>query len=349
MSTFSSRWKLLPVLSLAVLMAGCSGNDDSSATPTPTPTPTSTLGGTAATGAPIIGGTVNVKCAGGAALADTTDNSGVWEVTISGQTLPCAVVVNGGNLPSGQAYHSIAMQFGTVNITPLTDVLVANLAGQSPGTWFNGLNSNALQQLSVNNVNAALTNLRAAFNLPALNDVDPLTTPFTATRGNTLDDILEAMSVAYSNYIDLLNAAMGTNFMAYGQQNQTQLANALAALNSAGGGGSGGTNGGGTTIPGGNTGTTGNYTLTLDVIASGIALPGVTIANVPKPSTNDEFCSEIRDSSSQTSLSGALGQSGTLTINSCSFNGSVGNISATVAITTPLSMTVPYTVVYTYR
>jgi hypothetical protein len=176
MSTFSRRWKYLPALSLAILMAGCSSDDDSSATPTPTPT--STLGGTAATGAPIVGGTVNVKCAGGATLADITDNSGVWEVTISGQTLPCAVEVNGGNLPSGQAYHSVAMQFGTVNITPLTDILVANLAGQSPGTWFNGLNSNALQQLSANSVNAALTNLRAAFGLPALNDIDPLTTPF---------------------------------------------------------------------------------------------------------------------------------------------------------------------------
>ena len=40
--------------------------------------------------------------------------------------------------------------------------------------------------------------------------------------------------------------------------------------------------------------------------------------------------------------------SGKLTINSCSFNGTVGQVSATMAITSPISMTVPYSVTYTY-
>ena len=48
-------------------------------------------------------------------------------------------------------------------------------------------------------------------------------------------------------------------------------------------------------------------------------------------------------------MNNALGAVGTFTINSCSFNGSVGNVSATLAVTTPIALTVPYTVVYTYN
>jgi hypothetical protein len=54
-------------------------------------------------------------------------------------------------------------------------------------------------------------------------------------------------------------------------------------------------------------------------------------------------------SNSTTSLSNALGAAGTFTINSCTFNGTVGNVSATLSITNPVVMTVPYTVVYTYN
>lgn len=55
----------------------------------------------------------------------------------------------------------------------------------------------------------------------------------------------------------------------------------------------------------------------------------------------------MTDTNSETSLSNALGAVGTFTINSCSFNGSVGNVSATLAVAGVGS--IPYTVVYTYN
>lgn len=36
-------------------------------------------------------------------------------------------------------------------------------------------------------------------------------------------------------------------------------------------------------------------------------------------------------------------------INSCAFNGTVGRVDATLTITSPVAMTVPYSVTYTYR
>ena len=118
----------------------------------------------------------------------------------------------------------------------------------------------------------------------------------------------------------------------------------LGQFTVAAGSGSGSTGG---TTGGGGSGTTSN--LTVSVNAGGIAGANVTINGVPRPTTQSEFCGAITDVNSTTSLNQALGAVGTFTINSCSFSGSVGNVSATLAITSPISMTVPYTVVYTYN
>jgi hypothetical protein len=101
--------------------------------------------------------------------------------------------------------------------------------------------------------------------------------------------------------------------------------------NSGGAGGNGGTN-----------------NLVLSVTISGVAAANISIDGVPKPASQNEFCSDMT-SNSTTSLSNALGAAGTFTINSCTFNGTVGNVSATLSITNPVVMTVPYTVVYTYN
>lgn len=227
MSLFSTHWRFIPVVSLAVLLAGCPGDYDTAAT----------LGGTAATGAPIVGGNVNVKCAGGGALSGVTDSNGAWQVTLSGQTLPCAVEVSGGNLPGGQTYHSVALQSGTLNITPLTDLIVANLAGQTPGAWFGGLNANTISStITSSAVNTALGNLRTALGLPALDDLNPLTATFTAAPGNRLDNVLEAMQSVFADYGALLEAATGSGFAAYAASFQTPLAEAYDALPTGGGG-----------------------------------------------------------------------------------------------------------------
>lgn len=439
MRPFSLSWKFLPLFAVAALLGGCLGDGDS----TPTAAPT-TLGGTAATGAPIVGGTVTVKCAAGPTLTDITDSSGVWEVTVSGQTLPCAIEVSGGNLAAGQAYHSIALQLGTVNITPLTDLIVANMAGQAPGIWFSGLNANAYQQLTASAMNAALSNLRTAFDLTALNGIDPVTASFTATSGNTLDDILEALRTAYADYAALLNSATGSGFFSYAAQYRTALNNAYALLLSPGTGTGGvlvcnqslfspnavhaasatelaayqgsytgevysfnATSGQSTGPTAGNVvfnangsltlngqakaptsicvdnvsggsgitlyvhfadghvdlwpnktfsaslettsggGTSGNATLTVSVSAAGVLTPNIVIGNVPRPSSQQDFCAAVQNDTTFTGIGTAAG--GTLTIDACSYSNNTGSISATLRLTAPIAMTLPYTVTYTYN
>jgi hypothetical protein len=420
-SLFSKHWKYLPVVSLAVLLSGCLSDDDTPATPT--------LGGTAATGAPIVGGTVNVKCAGGSALSDVTDSAGIWRVTLSGQTLPCAVEVSGGNLLGGQTYYSVALQPGTVNITPLTDLIVANLAGQAPSVWFGGLNTNAFQLITSGAVNAALGNLRDALGLSALDDIDPLTDSFDAEPGDPLDNVLEAMQIAFTDYALLLEAAFGDGFTTFAAQYQDALSEAFAGLDMGNGGGSvscsgseesltyasstaGGPHSDGqelcftvsttslafsgktltnptqnmavqapysayvfvdtgaryevifngsdlheinvmsadgnsfygqfaaSSTPGG--GSTG---LTISVIAGGVASPEIVVGSVAAPANEFQFCNDLWSDPNFT----GLGSAGTLTINSCSFTNNVGTISATVSITSPVNISVPYTVTYTYN
>lgn len=453
------KW-LLAAGAAATLLTGCLGGGDN------TPAAT-TLSGTAATGAPIVGGTIDVRCAGGSAISNSnaTDANGAWQVTLSGQTLPCAVRVSGGTVggaANGTPFHSIAYEIGTVNLTPLTDVVVANLAGGNPANWFNGLNAAALQNVNANTVQAAITNVRNAFGLAALNGINPVTGSFTPAAGNTMDDILEALQDALEaanlTYAELiataqtqgfatamqqfaanLNAAYGntqsggsggggstscsdgasttysgqaaapyahgdtvcftatssslsfsgktlTNPVAgaastysiftfsdadTGYRYETVLVTATGALHEINllsnasaflgqfapadtSGGSGGSSGGGDTgggsggSGGGDTG--GAYNLTLSVNVNGIAGANVSIGQVPKPANQTEFCADMTDSSSETSLSNALGGAvGTFTINSCSFNGNVGTVNATLTASVQgFNITTPYTVTYTY-
>ncbi len=89
----------------------------------------------------------------------------------------------------------------------------------------------------------------------------------------------------------------------------------------------------------------GNYKLSVTVNANGIATPAIVINNTPKPGTQDEFCN---DSTVRQQTSGLANAGGSLTINSCTFNGTTGQIAATVTITSPVSMSIPYTVNYAY-
>jgi hypothetical protein len=201
-----------PALLSAAFLTACGGSDTAVAP--------STLSGTAAVGLPIVGGTVDIKCVGGSALTTTTSATGTWQVTISGQTLPCAVQVSGGQVSGAaqtQPFHSISVSLGTVNVTPLTDLVVANLTGANPGTWFTGASFTAVNSQTIA---TALSTVSTALGLSSqLGTINPLTAAFQAQNGDTMDDILEAFRAAItavaSDYAALLAAASTGNFSAF--------------------------------------------------------------------------------------------------------------------------------------
>ena len=311
----------------SLVLAACGGSDD-------TPPAVSTLSGTAAVGAPIVGGTVSVTCAAGSAISPvTTSSTGGWQVTASGQTLPCAIRVSNGTVNgSAQAspYHSIAVTLGVINITPLTDLLIANLSAQAPSAWFGGLTGASLQAINQNAVNTALGNIKTALGLTtALGDDNPLTTAFTPVNGNRLDDILEALANAGATHTNLLTLAQAPTFTVPASFNFQSAYSAVLANN------------------GGATHNGSGASLTVAVKISGVASTSIPVANVPTPGSEAEFCGGIQNDNTFSQIGASGG--GTLTINSCSFANKVGTINATLTITSPISMTVPYTVTYTYQ
>lgn len=92
---------------------------------------------------------------------------------------------------------------------------------------------------------------------------------------------------------------------------------------------------------------TGNFTLRIDVTVAGVTTSS-TINNVPKPTNEGDFCAAV-NGGDYGSLSATLGGQGTLSINSCSFSGSVGQINATMSLTTPIVFSTSYAVKYTYE
>ncbi|WP_342619737.1 hypothetical protein [Rhodoferax sp. GW822-FHT02A01] len=396
----------------AALLAACGGGSSSP-----------TLSGVAAVGVPIVSGSVKVSCAGGSALNTTTSSSGSWSVTTSGQTLPCAVQVSGGTA-GGAAnttpYHSIALSFGTVNITPLTDLVVAQMLGAAPQTWFA---SPAFSSVNATSLNAALTTVSSSLGMTStLGTVNPFTTAFVPQNGVLLDDVLEAIKTALTNqsqtYAALLAAAQAGNYATF-----TGFGTAFTvAYGSVSGPGSSGV----TSCANGETkmtyfGTSGKYadgqsvcftgsatalsfsgkTLTSPTLNGAVTSPfsayvftdasdnykyemildsgalyeinvsngptyvgqfvtgsltvettvmGVTtsisIGGIHAPADQSTFCSGILTDNSITSLTSA---GGSLTIDSCSFSGNVGNIAATLHVTTPVTLNTSYTIKYTYN
>jgi hypothetical protein len=188
----------------AVLLSACGGGGSDSAAPADggaVVTPASlTISGTAATGAAIAGGAIDVKCAAGNSTA-TTLADGSYSVTISGGALPCVMHVTA----SGVDLYSLA-EAGTgtavhANITPLSQLIAAQVAGGDPATLFATFDASAQARLTATNVATAITAVVSALGGAVdLTGIDPLKDSLVAangsTAGNALDQKLDALKAA---------------------------------------------------------------------------------------------------------------------------------------------------------
>jgi hypothetical protein len=178
-------WKLFKATSLlaatALVVSACGGSGG-------TASPSSTVSGTAAAGAPIIG-TVTIKDSTtpiAQTKTVTIEANGNYTVDVTGLKAPYMVRADG--YVGGNEYHlysagTSADVGGTINVTPLTDLIVANIAGSIAKTYFDSGN---------------FSNLTAA----------QLTTQSDALKANLLP-VLQAVGVSSS--IDLLRASFSTD------------------------------------------------------------------------------------------------------------------------------------------
>nr|WP_284503736.1 hypothetical protein [Caballeronia sp. GAWG2-1] len=189
---------------MCAALVACGGGGGSS-TSAGSGTASVNTAGTAAIGSPIIGGTVELKCASGTTTSTTTGTDGSWNVALKATDYPCVARVTGGTangVALTSTLHSVAAAPGTANITPLTDIIVGVLGKQDPDAWFNSAKSGDLTgTITTDNLNGALAKLVTALatlpGKPTLPDgFNPLSTSFKAQKGDVGDGLLETYGAA---------------------------------------------------------------------------------------------------------------------------------------------------------
>jgi hypothetical protein len=211
-------YRLLGALLCAPALFACGGGDGGGGGGGNPPMEPPTFSGTVAIGEPLAGATVEVIHGDGIGASAVTDAAGRYSVTLSGVPAGArpvfmlrATIPLGGSPNAPTAYprlYSIANRTsGTVNVTPLTSLLVARLLGERQGIFTNLLTlrdlptpsdseidtahqqvvSYLLQRPDPNNGNATV-----AVDVSAVTDF--IGAPFNAVSGNPHDDAIERLA-----------------------------------------------------------------------------------------------------------------------------------------------------------
>lgn len=186
-----------------LLIAGCGGGGDGGSAGTGGGGETVDnsavlkLSGTAATGLALADSAVEVKCAKGAGTA-TTDAKGAYTLSIADAALPCIIKVSGTAGGVAVTLHSVA-ESGTTgtdgtsavaNITPLTEIVVAQLTAALPADLFAAFGADSGTQITKEKLAAATTAVLAALKDATgidLGTIDPFKTELVAATGTTPD------------------------------------------------------------------------------------------------------------------------------------------------------------------
>lgn len=214
MQAYKGRGSVIAVaVATMVMLQACGGADDGDAIQ---------LHGVAAVGAPLVGARVAVQCAAGSQDGISTGADGTWAITpTNGLALPCAIEVSGGRVGSAsggentQRLHALAVAEGVANVTTLTSLQTAVLAGGSPTAWFARMKADPAALRAIGKEAPAAATAQLATLLPASvalpSGFDPVATAFTATSGNAIDGLLVKLGTAVSennsSFADALDQA----------------------------------------------------------------------------------------------------------------------------------------------
>jgi len=176
----------------ALALAACGGGGGESGAPVAAALK---LSGVAATGAAIANAPVQAKCGSGTGTANT-NTDGSYTIQITGGSLPCVLEVTPA---TGSALHSVVDGSGTanvnVNVTPLTELIVAKAAGAAPATLFANFDAAAQAKINASALAAAVASVTAALQgVVDLNGVNPIKD--TLVVGNPLDQKLDTLKAA---------------------------------------------------------------------------------------------------------------------------------------------------------
>jgi hypothetical protein len=197
-----SPWRLFVMAAASLwLIAGCGGGGGSS--PSPAPTPDALISGTVASGTALTG-TVSVYDSSSSAQPrlqnSTIGTGGQYSVNVGGFTAPFLLQATGqvGGQGAAVTLYSVAVNAGTANLTPITTLMVLNMAAGNVRSFMTG-SSDALSGLTATDLNTQNANIDSLLSavLPAIGlsaQYDFRTTAFTM-GSNGYDQLLDNVAV----------------------------------------------------------------------------------------------------------------------------------------------------------
>ncbi len=199
--------RLFCLVPVALALAACGGGSDGAATDTFTTSVT--LSGTAATGAAIGNRLVEAKCKGAAATANS-QNDGTYSIPVSGGQLPCVLRVTAAD---GTVLRSLATGSGSAaraNITPVSELVLANLGAAAPASYYAGFDATAAAALTQAKADAAVTAVVGTLQSAGV-DLTDAGNVLTATlvAGSATDKLDVALDLLKTK---LATASPGTDF-----------------------------------------------------------------------------------------------------------------------------------------
>lgn len=294
---------------LSFSLIACNSSSDPDGTTPPSETNndasnSSTVKGTAAIGAAIANTPVIASCQGGKGFeqAVTTDAQGRYTGVILKANFPCGFRITHND--TQETYYSYAPDSDqvTVNLTPLTTLLLARATGQSPADWYNQAQNNSGNGLQIRPdlFTQALEDIKKELQSQASGN--PITTLFEIgdAYDQLLDHLAETLQANQMSFDELLQGYRdGNSLNAMGVNFETIVIDDSIINDD---------------VP------TGNYTLTITTSVMGSAT-SVVLHNKPKPANESEFCSI---------QSTELAEQG-YKVNSCSFDGQEGEMDLTLS------------------
>ncbi|TXI10979.1 MAG: hypothetical protein E6Q76_03130 [Rhizobium sp.] len=196
------RFTILGILLASSALGACNGHVDTGSSSSST-----TLHGTAATGAAVSGGTIDLKCLNSSSSYTTTSQAdGSYSIDVS--DTPCVIRLTYGS--PAQTLYSLATAAGVTDISPFTDLVFTALAQETPDAAYNAFPGNA-SSFTSSALAAAIDLVKRRLNNLGVDasSLDLLHQSFSPVSGDPYDDKLEtlksdlqAQSLALSNLED---------------------------------------------------------------------------------------------------------------------------------------------------
>jgi mono/diheme cytochrome c family protein len=204
MKLSKSNFAIGLISAAVVTLTACGGGGGGSAGGTANGT-VSSVTGVAATGLAIVNGSVTLKCVVGTTSSKATGTDGSFNIDVSGVTLPCvARVTYTDSAGAQQKLHSLVSTASNVNITPVTDLLVAKLTNGSAATAFDSFDASKVQNYTKDQVSTATaavkTYLKDTLGVDTTNLPDDLigtklVAQTSSVSGDNFDKVLDDLKV----------------------------------------------------------------------------------------------------------------------------------------------------------